>query len=35
MTNHTFKQYDPEDHNFIYQTKKIVYQKYVEQNWGE
>ena len=35
MTNHTFKQYDPEDHNFVYQTKKIVYQKYVEQNWGE
>ena len=29
------KQYTKDDYWFVYDVKKIVYKKYVEQNWGE
>ena len=35
MEHYTLKPYTPADHDFVYETKKIVYKKYVEQNWGD
>ena len=29
------RDYESKDYQFVYDVKKIVYQKYVEMNWGE
>lgn len=29
------RDYESDDYQFVYDVKKIVYQKYVEMNWGE
>ena len=29
------RDYESDDYQFVYDVKKIVYQKYVELNWGE
>ena len=33
--NYTTTPYANDDYQFVYNVKKIVYQTYVEQNWGE
>lgn len=35
MENYTLKTYSAKDHQFVYDTKKNLYQKYVKANWGE
>ena len=35
MNNYNLKKYEDNDYWFIYETKKEVYKKYVEANWGE
>ena len=32
---YTLRPYTKEDYEFVYDTKKNAYQKYVEANWGE
>ena len=32
---YTLRPYTKEDYDFVYDTKKVAYQKYVEANWGE
>ena len=32
---YTLRPYTKEDYDFVYDTKKVAYQKYVEDNWGE
>ena len=32
---YTLRPYTEEDYEFVYDTKKVAYQKYVEANWGE
>ena len=32
---YTLRPYTAEDYEFVYDTKKVAYQKYVEANWGE
>ena len=33
--NYELRPYTKEDYNFVYDTKKVAYQKYVEANFGE
>ena len=33
--NYELRPYTKEDYDFVYDTKKVAYQKYVEANWGE
>ena len=35
LKNYTIRAYTDNDHDFVYETKKIVYKKYVEECWGE
>ncbi len=35
VKNYTIRAYDVADHDFVYETKKVVYKKYVEECWGE
>ena len=35
MANYQLKPYATTDKMFVYETKKLVYKTYVEQNWGE
>ena len=32
---YTTRDYSENDYQFVYDVKKLVYQKYVEANWGE
>ena len=32
---YTLRPYTEEDYEFVYDAKKVAYQKYVEANWGE
>ena len=34
LKNHTIRAYTDNDYDFVYETKKIVYKKYVEECWG-
>ena len=33
--DYTFVPYSNDDYKFVYETKKVVYKKYVEENWGK
>lgn len=35
VKNYTIRAYEDSDHDFVYETKKVVYQRYVEECWGE
>ena len=34
LKNYTIRAYTDNDYDFVYETKKIVYKKYVEECWG-
>jgi ribosomal protein S18 acetylase RimI-like enzyme len=34
MYEFSIRQYFDTDYEFVYETKKLVYQKYIEENWG-
>lgn len=34
MSDFYIRKYNVGDYEFLYQTKKTVYQKYIEENWG-
>lgn len=34
MSDFYIRKYNVGDYEFVYQTKKTVYQKYIEENWG-